>query len=303
MTAEAPQAGPPDPTAATTAEVRPGRRRRLWLTPGGISALAAVAALVIGVIGLFLQARAAPVPPADTPSPVGDAPALFVYGSSMPGMSRYGEISEYVTRSARDTTSGLLYDSGLGYPMAKFGSGGEVRGFVLWLDPATADAALAEMTRLESGLFHPIVVRTASGVTAQAYEWIGPTDGYPRIEAWDGSTADFGREAPWDELAVGDCFQPTTEEEVVITMLCAAPHAYEAYHAGPLAADGTSTQAAAAAECEAAFADFIGLTQAESELTTRVYSSPPTAAGEARVLCGVGTPGALQSGTLAQARR
>ena len=304
MTTASPQSGRPDPAgpAGVSARRRPGPRRRLWLTPGGISAMAAVAALVIGVIGLFLQARSGETAPVATATPgPGEAPALFVYGSSMPGMSRYGEISEYVTGSARDRVGGLLYDSGLGYPMAKFGTGGEVRGYVLWLDPATADAALAEMTRLESGLFHPVSVRTAGGVTAQAYEWIGPTDGYPRIDAWDGSTAHFGQEVPWPELVVGDCFQPTTEEATVMTMLCAAPHAYEVYHAGALPPEAGNADAAA--ECEAAFAGFVGLSREESELVTRVYSSPSGGPGEPLVLCGIGMPGELVSGTLAQARR
>lgn len=258
--------------------------------------MAAVAALVIGVIGLFLQARAAE-PGAAPASPAADAgaPALFVYGSSMPGMSRYAEVSRYVTRSARDSVEGRLYDSGLGYPLATFGSGGEIRGFVLWLDQGTADAALAEMTRLESGLFHPTTVRTAGGVTAQAYEWIGSTDGYPRIDVWDGGTAHFGQEVPWVELTGGDCFQPTTEESLVLTMLCAAPHAYEAFHAGPL---DTGTPAAAA--CDAAFEAFVGVPPDESALVTRVYGDDGAAG---RVLCGVGSPGELVSGTLAGSRR
>lgn len=279
-------------------------QRRLWLTPGGISAIAAVAALVLTVIGLFLQARAtAPTPLPTDPGPSQGAPALFVYGSSMPGMSRYREISEYVTRSARDSVQGQLYDSGLGYPMAKFGGEGEVRGFVLWLDPETADAALAEMTRLESGLFHPTSVRTLSGVTAQGYEWIGVTDGYPRIEAWGGSNEHFGQEAPWQELAVGDCFQPAADEALVLTIWCEAPHAYEVYHAGPTESGETGVHEAAAAECAAAFAGFIGIPQSESALTTRVYTSPPSAGEAPRVLCGVGSPGELATGTLAQARR
>lgn len=295
---------PADGTTAPPAGDRPrSGRRRLWLTPGGISAIAAVAALVLTAIGLVLQARASvPAPPATSAVPEPDAPALFVYGSSMPGMSRYREISEYVTRSARDSVQGQLYDSGLGYPMAKFGGEGEVSGFVLWLDPDTADAALAEMTRLESGLFHPTSIRTRGGVTAHGYEWISATDGYPRIDAWDGSTEQFGAQTPWTDLAVGDCFQPDSDESTVVTIWCEAPHAYEAYHAAPLDAGDAGVREAAVAACDAAFGAFIGIPLPESTLTTRIYSSTPDAENP-RVLCGVGTPGQLEVGTLAQARR
>ncbi len=293
MTVEDPNPAEPGPEHTPAPPPPPARvsggRRRLWLTPGGISAIAAVAALVLTGIGLFLQARSsASVPAVESPGPSPAAPVLFVYGSSMPGMSRYGEISEYVTGSTRDSVQGQLYDSGLGYPMAKFGGDGEVRGFLLWLDPQTADAALAEMTRVEAGLFHPVSVRTRSGVTAQAYQWIEATDGYPRIETWDGSTEDFGLETPWPELAVGDCFQPTIEESSVLTIWCEAPHAYEVYHAAPLDLGGSQAREAAEAECVAAFAGFVGIPHDESTLTTRVYSIGGTRRGT--------RPGAVRGG-------
>ena len=191
-------AAAPDETSQPVVPRRPSPWRRTWLSPGGVSAIAAVVTLLIGVVTFVVQ-QGTPTQQPTTPSvsvtPGAEQPSLFVYGTSMPGMTRYGAISQYVTGSARDAVAGLLYDSGLGYPLAKFGPGGDVRDFVLSLDADTADAAMAELTRVEAGLFHPVKVRTRSGVTAYAYEYLGATDNLPRIDVWDGSTAHYGQAA------------------------------------------------------------------------------------------------------------
>jgi len=289
----------------------PPRWRRTWLSPTGLSAIAAIAAVLVGVWGLLAQNRGpAPVTatPADSSGPAASAsaepvqPALFVYGSSMPGMSRHDLISRYVDRSARDTVKGTVYDSGLGYPMAKFGGDGVVSGVVLWLDPATAKEAMTEMTRVEAGLFHPVSVRTAGGVTAQAYEWIGSTEGYPRIDAWDGSTAHYGAHVGWEDLAVGDCFQ-SAGDDLVITSWCEAPHALEAYHAGSINGAKGDVRVAAEKACAAAFSSFVGREQSASELTTRVLSESASANSRPRFLCAVGVPGMTYAGSLANSDR
>lgn len=275
------------------------RARKIWLSPGGISAIAAALAAIAALIGLFVQQRQAPATPNPTPAPPSAAaePALFVYGSSMPGMSRYDVIGRYVLRSARDTVQGSLYDSGLGYPLAKFGGDGQIRGVVLWLDPATAEAALTEMTRVEAGLFHPVTVRTASGVSAHAYQWIGSTDGFPRIDAWDGSTAHYGARVGWPELTPGDCFQPF-DDSTMTTMWCGAPHAFEAYHTGTVQAGAGDVRMQAEKACEVAFAGFIGRKPSASDLTTRVFSESAQGNSRARFLCAVGVPGQLHVGSL-----
>jgi hypothetical protein len=61
---------------------------------------------------------------------------------------------------------GCLYDSGAGYPAAKFGP--------------------MQMTQIEAGLFRPVGVTTRDGTRVQAFEWIGPTDGFTRIQRWEG---------------------------------------------------------------------------------------------------------------------
>lgn len=308
---EAPGEPVPDPTdAASVPEPKVKKSKpphQVWLTPVGISAIAAVLAAIVAVIGLFAQrAEPAPAPagPLPTPGTLGTSapaePALFVYGSSMPGMSRYDVIGPYVLRSARDTVRGSLHDSGLGYPMARFDGSGVIRGVVLWLDPATAQAALTEMTRVEAGLFHPVQVRTASGVTAQAYEWIGATDGFPRIDAWDGSTAHYGARLRSTELSVGDCFQ--IDDDSVLTVWCDAPHPWQAFHTGTV--EGvTNVEALVSRECDRAFDGFVGRPPDRSELLIRTFVEPAGQTGGRRYLCALAPPTGSEAGTLKGADR
>ena len=284
-------------SAGRPAGQTPRRPRRAWLSPGGISAVAAVAAVLVAAIGLFMQREPAslPAPPPSATTPTESA--LFVYGSSMPGMSRYDVIGRYVVRSARDTVQGSLYDSGLGYPLARFDGGGVVRGFVLWLDPSTAEQALTDMTRVEAGLFSPVTVRTATGVTATAYQWIGGTDGFPRIDSWDGTTAHYGSGLTWPELQVGDCFQQV-DDLAVLTSWCEAPHALEAFHAGTLPEGGADPRAAAETVCTAAFSRFVGRGRSKSELISRAYAQSASESGRPQFLCAIGQDGATTVGTL-----
>ncbi|NYE19699.1 gamma-glutamylcyclotransferase family protein [Microbacterium immunditiarum] len=263
--------------------------RSIWLRPSGISALAAVAAVAVALIGVLVTLQPSPAsgPQASTPA---DRPALFVYGSSMPGQSRYDVIAEHVLESRPDAVEGFLYDSGLGYPLAKFGPGAEVPGVVLYLHPETADDVLRAMTQVESGLFHPRQVRTQGGVTATAYEWIGATDGFPRIDEWDGSTADYGLVVDESSLVPGDCYGRTARSGEALTTLCDAPHAYEVY---AVVDPGDDTQAA----CEDEFATFAGLPYSDSVLVVETVESG------SGVNCIVFEPDVLTSGTLAGARR
>ena len=158
-----------------------------WRSPAGLSAIAGLLAVVVALAGLFVARGSGDETTKDTEA---DKPAnnlIFVYGSSMPGKSRYSLIERFVESAAEDSVPGLLYDSGVDYPLAKFGPGDDIYGYVLTLYPDSVDEALKEMTAVESGLFHPVQVRTNSGKAALAYEWIGATDGLERIDSpWDG---------------------------------------------------------------------------------------------------------------------
>lgn len=271
------------------------RERSVWLRPGGISAIAGVAAVVISAVGLLIAFRPdASAAPASSPSAEAELqqPAMFVYGSSMPGQSRHDEIEQYVVDVGKDSVDGLLYDSGLGYPMAKFDPGGEIPGYVLWLDPETADDVFREQTRLESGLFHPVTVRTKKGVTATAYEYIGSTDGFPRIERWDGSTADFGQYVRTSLLTAGDCYQLSSYLDEMITQWCEAPHAFEVYFADTAAeADDENLSSR---RCAEEFVAFAGVEATDSELAVEVLRPDDE---PSLLVCAVYLPGDWLIGT------
>lgn len=272
----------------------------MWLRPGGISAIAGVAAVIVSVIGILIAIRPdATAAPAATPSdPGAERPAMFVYGSSMPGQSRHGEIEQYVVEVDKDSVEGTLYDSGLGYPMAKFGPGEPIPGYILWLDPETAEDVFREQTRLEAGLYHPVTVRTANGITATAYEWIGDTDGYPRIDAWDGSTAGYGAYVRTADLLAGQCYMLSSYQDEVVTQWCEAPHAFEVYFSDTVAEASDEQQAGE--RCATEFEAFVGSPAVGSALGVDVVRPP---ADPDRLVCALYEPGAMLSGTMAGAQR
>jgi gamma-glutamylcyclotransferase (GGCT)/AIG2-like uncharacterized protein YtfP len=276
------------------------RATSMWLRPGGISAIAGVAAVIVSVIGILIAIRpdatAAPAPTSSDPG--AERPAMFVYGSSMPGQSRHAEIEQYVVEVDKDSVEGTLYDSGLGYPMAKFGPGEPIPGYVLWLDPETADDVFREQTRLEAGLYHPVTVRTANGVTATAYEWIGETDGFPRIDEWDGSTAGYGAYVQTATLVPGECYMLSTYLDEVITQWCDAPHSFEVYFSDTVAE--AADEKRADERCRDEFDVFVGVPADESALAVEVIRPP---ADPERLVCALYEPGALLTGTMAGAAR
>lgn len=156
-----------------------------WRSPAGIGTIAAVAGVLVAVLTLFID-RGGDANPSAAPGST-DA-YMFVYGTTMPGHSRYFLIEDFVAEATRATVPGRLYDSGSGYPAAKFGGGSAtIEGYLLRLRPERATEAKRKFTEIEAGLFEPVPVTTHDGVTATAYEWIGPVDGLPRLEgAWTG---------------------------------------------------------------------------------------------------------------------
>jgi len=300
-----PEAPDPDPDADAADPAPAGSRRaghRGWWTPAGVSAIAGVAAVGVALVGVLVtlprgDGSTAPATPGQT-----DAAHVFVYGSSMPGESRYDEIKEYVESSARAVVDGLLYDTGLGYPAAKFEPGGQIPGFLLTLDPATADAFMREQTALESGLFAPVTVQTHSGVAATAWEWIGATDGLPPIDAWDGSTAVYGESVDIRALSVGDCFS-NSDGRTAVTVWCEAPHGYETLYVEPLPEapySADAIDATTAERCDDAFAGLVGEQPDGSGLAIERFlpSRDAWESGDRVVLCAVYKPDSFLNGTL-----
>ncbi|MCE9621069.1 MAG: gamma-glutamylcyclotransferase [Actinomycetia bacterium] len=106
---------------------------------------------------------------------------LFVYGTLQPGESRWHELAKFVQgEGVRTTVPGTVYDTGLDYPAAKFSAidsdgviPNVIQGRVYEFDEAQREAALARLDEVEGavrGLYHRVVVRTAAGPEAWAYE-------------------------------------------------------------------------------------------------------------------------------------
>lgn len=293
---------PPDPAPVAPPDEIGAGRRRWWSSPAWVSAVAGVAAVLVAAVSVVVNLpRGAANPAETTTASAAEGHHVFVYGSSMPGESRYGEIKEYVEASTRASVDGLLYDTGLGYPAAKFDPGAEIPGFLLTLNPATADAFLREQTALEAGLFIPVTVQTKSGVAATAWEWIGATDGFPRIDAWDGSTAGYGETIDARALLVGECFT-NPDGRTVVTVWCDAPHGYETIVAESLPAEaysGDQVDAATEARCRQELDALAGPDAASLETERYLPTKEAWEAGDRFVVCAAYEPGALLTGSLA----
>jgi gamma-glutamylcyclotransferase (GGCT)/AIG2-like uncharacterized protein YtfP len=160
-----------------------------WRSPAGIGTIAAVAGVLVAVIALFANR-----PGPSEPGAVGASPSagssVFVYGTTMPNHLRYPLIEEYVASATPDRATGRIFDTGLGYPAAKFGGQGTIEGYVLRLRSDRVSEAMRAFTEMEAGLFHPVTITTAGGVSAVAYEYIGSTANMTAVSGqWSGTEA------------------------------------------------------------------------------------------------------------------
>jgi gamma-glutamylcyclotransferase (GGCT)/AIG2-like uncharacterized protein YtfP len=120
---------------------------------------------------------------------------LFVYGTLRPGESRWRHLQPYVVDEGfADAATGRLFDTGQGYPAALFGPDHVVEapvihdqvvhdqvihGHTFGLLEASLGQALDHLDAVEGavrGLYRRIVVQTAAGVRAFAYEYGGGLD-------------------------------------------------------------------------------------------------------------------------------
>lgn len=270
----------------------------VWLSPAGISAIAGVAAAILVVVGWFVAGgfRADPGEAStDSEKPPAEN-VIFVYGSAMPGEWGYDVIERFVESTHRDEVEGTLFDSGRGYPMAKFELGGTIPGFRLVLDEATLEDAMRALTQFEAGSFAPVEVRTNSGATARAFEWIGSTDGFPRIDAWsDSLVGDFGANFVLTDFFEGECFDVSATAGQGVLINCAAPHQFSVFHVHDLAEDDIGESfpgvpalvAIADAQCTEAFADEFARDPAADELSWHVPTESSWADGARSAVCAV----------------
>ncbi len=169
---------------AGTNEGGRGDRERWW-SPAWIGAIAAVASTLIAAVALFAANDSGP----DEPEPSAqEATHYFMYGTMMPGHLRYPEIDDFVGSTTRDGVAGHLFDSGAGYPAAKFDAGEtEVEGYLLRILPGEEAEAARTIAEQEGNLFRPVTVETRGGTEAIAYEWVGSTEGLEELPdgVWD----------------------------------------------------------------------------------------------------------------------
>lgn len=120
-------------------------------------------------------------------------PALFVYGTLMPGHLRWPLLELNATGQRPARCRGRLYDTGRGWPAAVFDDGGrgdaddQVPGVLVGLRPDVADAVLAELDVVEGvpdGHYRRVVVTTTEGDQAWAWTPVGTVDAMVRIDAW-----------------------------------------------------------------------------------------------------------------------
>jgi gamma-glutamylcyclotransferase (GGCT)/AIG2-like uncharacterized protein YtfP len=114
---------------------------------------------------------------------------LFVYGTLRRGEVRWRYLAPLLDASpVADSVSGRLYDTGRGYPAAVFGATRDtITGETGRLRSDGLDDALALLDEIEGAvhdLYRRVVVTTASGVVAWAYEYVGRPD-FERIESGD----------------------------------------------------------------------------------------------------------------------
>jgi gamma-glutamylcyclotransferase (GGCT)/AIG2-like uncharacterized protein YtfP len=118
------------------------------------------------------------------------AGAVFVYGTFLPGESRWPLLQPYAASWVEASAEGTLWDTGAGYPAAVFtaGAGGCIYGCVVRLRPELIDDAwrLLDAVEGEGRLYGRVRVETTAG-PAFAYEWRGKTDRFRSLPAgWRG---------------------------------------------------------------------------------------------------------------------
>jgi gamma-glutamylcyclotransferase (GGCT)/AIG2-like uncharacterized protein YtfP len=100
---------------------------------------------------------------------------LFVYGTLRPGQQRWPFLEPFVVDEGRNTTvDGSLYDTGNGYPAARFDRPGTILGRIYSLKVDRLDECLELLDEVEGAvvdLFRRVAITTSTGLDAWAYEY------------------------------------------------------------------------------------------------------------------------------------
>lgn len=115
---------------------------------------------------------------------------LFAYGTLLPGEERWHILARFaVDEGHPDTASGVIYDTGLGYPAAMFDGDGVVHGRTFrLLDTSLTDAlcVLDDVEGVVDGDYTRVLITTATGVRAWSYE-CGTIEGMTPTRLHDGN--------------------------------------------------------------------------------------------------------------------
>jgi gamma-glutamylcyclotransferase (GGCT)/AIG2-like uncharacterized protein YtfP len=113
-----------------------------------------------------------------------EAHGLFVYGTLMPGHERWSVIEDCVTNPMEVRVAGRLWDTGFGYPAARFEpeSTAAIEGVAFDVPPARAEDLARRLLVIEGDLFDARLVRTAAGRSMTAFEWNGSTVGMRELD-------------------------------------------------------------------------------------------------------------------------
>ncbi|MEP7203819.1 MAG: gamma-glutamylcyclotransferase [Ilumatobacteraceae bacterium] len=128
---------------------------------------------------------------------------LFVYGTLRPGQERWPILEPFVTGEGHDDSAGgQVYDTGHGYPAARFDVTGTIHGRVYSLCVERLHEALQLLDEVEGAvvdLFRRVAITTATGTDAWAYEYCGDTK-FTRIESGNWlDTRRVPRPGDWDQ--------------------------------------------------------------------------------------------------------
>ncbi len=112
---------------------------------------------------------------------------VFVYGTLMPGHLRWRLVADRVTEQWQDVVVGQLYDTGRGYPGARFDRPGRIPGWGLRLEATSCAETLELLDEVEGPeLFARVRVEMSVGRPAWSYELRADPAGLDPITAWTG---------------------------------------------------------------------------------------------------------------------
>jgi len=115
--------------------------------------------------------------------------AAFVYGTLMPDRLRWSVLAPFALDRVQTVAEGRLWDTGHGWPAARFDpadevdGSGPVPGWLIRWAPADAARILTVLDELEGPTFRRVVITTPAG-EAWSYEARVVGLAWARIDAW-----------------------------------------------------------------------------------------------------------------------